>query len=147
MLWKALDKRLIHHQPSAALLQPIAPCQQMLRGQQLPSRVVGVNPHHHIEPVQPGQILCRRLLRTDRKSTRLNSSHVKISYAVFCLKKKMIMTLAMRCTMDWRINKTEKTSDRTSTTRSPRRTLTHRKRLDELNRSHDRRSPHHKYMT
>src|SRR5690606_40907016 len=25
---------------------------------------------------------------TDRKSTRLNSSHVKISYAVFCLKKK-----------------------------------------------------------
>src|SRR5690606_39361767 len=26
----------------------------------------------------------------DRKSTRLNSSHVKISYAVFCLKKKQI---------------------------------------------------------
>src|SRR5690606_39189100 len=26
--------------------------------------------------------------QTDRKSTRLNSSHVKISYAVFCLKKK-----------------------------------------------------------
>src|SRR5690606_41591835 len=26
----------------------------------------------------------------DRKSTRLNSSHVKISYAVFCLKKKRI---------------------------------------------------------
>src|SRR5690349_23376391 len=25
---------------------------------------------------------------TDRKSTRLNSSHVEISYAVFCLKKK-----------------------------------------------------------
>src|SRR5690606_41400245 len=29
-----------------------------------------------------------RYLQTDRKSTRLNSSHVKISYAVFCLKKK-----------------------------------------------------------
>src|SRR5690606_40538821 len=28
-------------------------------------------------------------LSQDRKSTRLNSSHVKISYAVFCLKKKM----------------------------------------------------------
>src|SRR5690625_6688298 len=27
-------------------------------------------------------------LATDRKSTRLNSSHVAISYAVFCLKKK-----------------------------------------------------------
>src|SRR5690349_23981526 len=26
--------------------------------------------------------------RSDRKSTRLNSSHVEISYAVFCLKKK-----------------------------------------------------------
>src|SRR5207302_8528851 len=28
----------------------------------------------------------------DRKSTRLNSSHVKISYAVFCLKKKKTTT-------------------------------------------------------
>src|SRR5436305_4822820 len=27
-------------------------------------------------------------VRLDRKSTRLNSSHVRISYAVFCLKKK-----------------------------------------------------------
>src|SRR5437660_2672138 len=30
----------------------------------------------------------RRPAPTDRKSTRLNSSHVAISYAVFCLKKK-----------------------------------------------------------
>src|SRR5690606_40692576 len=30
------------------------------------------------------------LFSGDRKSTRLNSSHVKISYAVFCLKKKKI---------------------------------------------------------
>src|SRR5439155_24423148 len=30
------------------------------------------------------------LLFADRKSTRLNSSHVAISYAVFCLKKKKI---------------------------------------------------------
>src|SRR5690625_120643 len=29
-----------------------------------------------------------RLVQRDRKSTRLNSSHVAISYAVFCLKKK-----------------------------------------------------------
>src|SRR5690606_41743833 len=29
-----------------------------------------------------------RMMSQDRKSTRLNSSHVKISYAVFCLKKK-----------------------------------------------------------
>src|SRR5690606_41773531 len=32
--------------------------------------------------------LHRAKLEKDRKSTRLNSSHVKISYAVFCLKKK-----------------------------------------------------------
>src|SRR5690625_7042268 len=31
-----------------------------------------------------------RRLAADRKSTRLNSSHVAISYAVFCLKKKSI---------------------------------------------------------
>src|SRR5436305_15237075 len=43
---------------------------------------------HHGEqrgpPVRrdPGEV------RRDRKSTRLNSSHVRISYAVFCLKKK-----------------------------------------------------------
>src|SRR5438477_4713684 len=30
----------------------------------------------------------RTALQTDRKSTRLNSSHMSISYAVFCLKKK-----------------------------------------------------------
>src|SRR3989442_6186043 len=30
----------------------------------------------------------REVLAADRKSTRLNSSHVRISYAVFCLKKK-----------------------------------------------------------
>src|SRR5688572_31642044 len=34
----------------------------------------------------------RRL--SDRKSTRLNSSHSQISYAVFCLKKKKIMILS-----------------------------------------------------
>src|SRR5262245_65958760 len=31
-------------------------------------------------------------MTTDRKSTRLNSSHLGISYAVFCLKKKKIQT-------------------------------------------------------
>src|SRR5438874_10509931 len=32
--------------------------------------------------------LARGVRQRDRKSTRLNSSHVEISYAVFCLKKK-----------------------------------------------------------
>src|SRR5438067_5055531 len=33
----------------------------------------------------------------DRKSTRLNSSHVSISYAVFCLKKKKDVFLVIGC--------------------------------------------------
>src|SRR2546429_6779841 len=36
--------------------------------------------------------------RIDRKSTRLNSSHGYISYAVFCLKKKNRKTLTVRST-------------------------------------------------
>src|SRR5256885_7990901 len=36
----------------------------------------GLLRHHHVRP------------ELDRKSTRLNSSHLVISYAVFCLKKK-----------------------------------------------------------
>src|SRR3712207_7015405 len=39
--------------------------------------VVGIRRPHRAPP-----------LRRDRKSTRLNSSHANISYAVFCLKKK-----------------------------------------------------------
>src|SRR5207253_10566146 len=39
-------------------------------------------------PAQPIRARSAHPTRTDRKSTRLNSSHVAISYAVFCLKKK-----------------------------------------------------------
>src|SRR5438874_8196787 len=41
----------------------------------------------------------------DRKSTRLNSSHVEISYAVFCLKKKKITQSSRPCTeiLRWRL--------------------------------------------
>src|SRR5690606_39878449 len=37
---------------------------------------------------KPNDVLSPAVASRDRKSTRLNSSHVKISYAVFCLKKK-----------------------------------------------------------
>src|SRR2546429_743168 len=44
----------------------------------------------------------RRRFREDRKSTRLNSSHGYISYAVFCLKKKKnTLTGAVRDTNRW----------------------------------------------
>src|SRR5690349_24009834 len=42
-----------------------------------------------LEPGDPGR------LQPDRKSTRLNSSHVEISYAVFCLKKKSTSATAL----------------------------------------------------
>src|SRR5258708_11801182 len=42
----------------------------------------------------------RRFFARDRKSTRLNSSHQIISYAVFCLKKKNINTLQQIGTSD-----------------------------------------------
>src|SRR3989440_4287057 len=48
-------------------------------------RNVGVNRHHE----NPTVLVDTNSLRArDRKSTRLNSSHDQISYAVFCLKKK-----------------------------------------------------------
>src|SRR5690554_7047484 len=52
--------------------------------------------HRVLEPVEPylhfvPLHLMGRQRRADRKSTRLNSSHVRISYAVFCLKKKTIV--------------------------------------------------------
>src|SRR2546430_13484246 len=41
-----------------------------------------------IELSDPTETVARMSFQRDRKSTRLNSSHSQISYAVFCLKKK-----------------------------------------------------------
>src|SRR2546430_8621516 len=48
-----------------------------------------------------GEVLRHVRLRTDRKSTRLNSSHSQISYAVFCLKKKKKTTSAACYTLTY----------------------------------------------
>src|SRR3712207_8794548 len=40
-----------------------------------------------------GEVSGHYYFREDRKSTRLNSSHANISYAVFCLKKKNTQTI------------------------------------------------------
>src|SRR5690606_41337971 len=53
--------------------------------------VLGSRSHDVLSGLGPPPLAEGDLLRVgpaDRKSTRLNSSHVKISYAVFCLKKK-----------------------------------------------------------
>src|SRR5205814_10090693 len=52
----------------------------------LGSGLLGV-PANQVQPLHSGAQLGGKHLR-DRKSTRLNSSHLGISYAVFCLKKK-----------------------------------------------------------
>src|SRR2546427_4288697 len=43
-----------------------------------------------------GAVYNIRMLERDRKSTRLNSSHSQISYAVFCLKKKKKINIDIR---------------------------------------------------
>src|SRR2546426_7707998 len=45
-------------------------------------------PQRARRPARAGARQARDRQRVDRKSTRLNSSHLVISYAVFCLKKK-----------------------------------------------------------
>src|SRR2546430_13811726 len=53
-------------------------------------------PHGICRTQQAGFGECRGAVR-DRKSTRLNSSHSQISYAVFCLKKKKVNHTALKC--------------------------------------------------
>src|SRR5207249_6434986 len=53
-----------------------------------PVRDQPVQPRRRRRRQPPLRRYARRRAHRDRKSTRLNSSHVSISYAVFCLKKK-----------------------------------------------------------
>src|SRR3712207_8638565 len=68
---------------------PLAPRRKPLLQPQIPPTAHG-RPEPHVQhPPAVGTALLefdRAIL--DRKSTRLNSSHANISYAVFCLKKK-----------------------------------------------------------
>src|SRR3712207_9002919 len=71
------------------------------RGNRVP---VGVHPHQTKSPPRRRRRAGEEGLRArsraghsgflDRKSTRLNSSHANISYAVFCLKKKKLTLLS-----------------------------------------------------
>src|SRR5215475_14278949 len=57
-------------------------------GERLPRSLRARGPDVSDLPTALSNPATSRVQWTDRKSTRLNSSHVKISYAVFCLKKK-----------------------------------------------------------
>src|SRR5437764_10064987 len=74
--------------PYTTLFRSSRPCCRPDRRRSPPRRTTRYRP-----PPDPFRVAQRLLLRsspasTDRKSTRLNSSHRCISYAVFCLKKK-----------------------------------------------------------
>src|SRR2546430_12542862 len=64
------------------------------KGREAPYTVAELLAHKDAKAPQEEQeaIHRRKIMRQDRKSTRLNSSHSQISYAVFCLKKKKPMT-------------------------------------------------------
>src|SRR3989442_6769341 len=64
-----------HHQLLAAAAREVGRAREAVDGDAVRGVVHGQEPAGDELPV-------------DRKSTRLNSSHVRISYAVFCLKKK-----------------------------------------------------------
>src|SRR5690606_39803595 len=78
------------------------------RSSDLGIRIRGLHDLHHLDLVElmladhaarvlaVGTRLGTEARRVDRKSTRLNSSHVKISYAVFRLKKQMTGTMTRR---------------------------------------------------
>src|SRR5699024_11527906 len=63
------------------LLDPVV----LLQGDGVEPAHVADHRERRLEPTEG--IGCRAGPHVDRKSTRLNSSHVSISYAVFCLKK------------------------------------------------------------
>src|SRR2546428_9292726 len=71
------------------LLQPVEPLvvERVTAMERLPQREPLVEIDHELQ---------------DRKSTRLNSSHDQISYAVFCLKKKNELVETMPCRADAR---------------------------------------------
>src|SRR3712207_7468887 len=91
---------LMIRRPPRSTLFPYTTLFRSIRGGGYPAYIQrNCHPDHGLKKpgwhqggdVESGQDDCRgseRFSRLDRKSTRLNSSHANISYAVFCLKKK-----------------------------------------------------------
>src|SRR3712207_8845219 len=77
--------RSLGHHVVTDFTRRVAPFGEISRGLDL-SEIKMVYPLVAI----PGWVASRYFYDLDRKSTRLNSSHANISYAVFCLKKKNI---------------------------------------------------------
>src|SRR2546430_10295069 len=63
--------------------------------QPFPGRTRALAGHSLLLPFEGGRAQPDAVAERDRKSTRLNSSHSQISYAVFCLKKKKKMNIQL----------------------------------------------------
>src|SRR3712207_8348911 len=77
--------------PFTTLFRPVEVRPRGVQGRRVPRRA-GAHDHHVVRFGHPKYPFYMRVFNLyyskDRKSTRLNSSHANISYAVFCLKKK-----------------------------------------------------------
>src|SRR3712207_8831457 len=62
-----------------------------------PGHLLDVGAEKHVRPEEDLRVLAVLAVDVleDRKSTRLNSSHANISYAVFCLKKKTLNNILL----------------------------------------------------
>src|SRR2546430_12145538 len=75
--------------PYTTLFRSVEHHQVRRRGPRQAQRLVAVTSDVDVVPLA-SEVVPNRVDEGDRKSTRLNSSHSQISYAVFCLKKKTI---------------------------------------------------------
>src|SRR2546429_2119449 len=85
LIWGRLSISLLNNRPSSLVVAMVEDISERRTTQEDLLRHAGI-----VESSQDA-IISKSLqgaIRTDRKSTRLNSSHGYISYAVFCLKKK-----------------------------------------------------------
>src|SRR5690242_21207819 len=77
---------------SRPAVPPSVPADACEEAGNLARRAVGIFPVREVTDAgKHRKIEIGKSLAEDRKSTRLNSSHMSISYAVFCLKKKKIL--------------------------------------------------------
>src|SRR3712207_6965700 len=98
--------------PPRSTLFPYTTLFRSLLGAVPVGQAVGQQPLRHFRAaaelgdevgVQPGLVDPQRRVGQDRKSTRLNSSHANISYAVFCLKKKNTSTISSSLLLSYHV--------------------------------------------
>src|SRR5205814_4835795 len=70
--------------------EEVTDMERSCRGAEVISSTFDEPPERHVQVAEMVIEKARRMI--DRKSTRLNFSHLGISYAVFCLKKKKAIT-------------------------------------------------------